>query len=63
MSEELYKEAINLITEENFCSAMFICRRLKIKFKEALEIVNRMEKEKIIGELIIGKPRIIKTKK
>lgn len=62
MDESLYNTCIEIVKEHRFASASFILRRLKIEkqinitFKEAIEIINRMEKERLIGEINIMKP-------
>ncbi len=56
-SDPEYDKAVRLVTESNNASVSFIQRRLQIGFNRASRLVERMEKEGIVGPANGSKPR------
>lgn len=59
--DNLYDEAVKVVLRDKKCSTSYIQRRLGIGYNRAASIVERMEKEGIVGEPNhVGKREIIR---
>ncbi|MFQ5900687.1 MAG: DNA translocase FtsK [Thermodesulfobacteriota bacterium] len=61
--DEKYDLAIGIVTEKGLASISFIQRRLRIGYNRAARIIERMEKEGIIGPSDGSRPREVLIKK
>ncbi|MFC1715948.1 DNA translocase FtsK [Candidatus Poribacteria bacterium] len=57
--DELYSEAVQLVVRHQTASTSFLQRRLAIKYDRAMQLLEDMEAEGIIGPDIGGQPREI----
>ncbi len=57
--DELYGEAVQLVMRHQMASTAFLQRRLAIKYDRAMQLLEDMEAEGIIGPDIGGQPREI----
>jgi S-DNA-T family DNA segregation ATPase FtsK/SpoIIIE len=57
--DEKYDQAIALVTESKLASISFVQRRLRVGYNRAARIIERMEREGIIGPADGSKPREI----
>jgi DNA segregation ATPase FtsK/SpoIIIE and related proteins len=57
--EALYKEAKSICYERKCASSSYLQRRMKIGYNKASLLVDRMEKDGIIGPAQGSKPRVI----
>lgn len=57
--DEKYDQAISLITESKLASISFVQRRLRIGYNRAARIIEKMEREGIVGPADGSKPREI----
>ena len=62
-NDELYEKAKSLVIELQRASASLIQIKLKIDYDTALEIINRLEKEGIVGPANGSNPRDVYVKK
>lgn len=60
--EVLYKEAIEVIEEENKISISLLQRKLRVGYATASEVMDMLEKNKVVGECRGAKPRLILNK-
>ncbi len=56
-SDELYKQALEIVIREKKASASYLQRRLKIGYNRAARIIEKMEEEGIVGPQQGVKPR------
>jgi DNA segregation ATPase FtsK/SpoIIIE, S-DNA-T family len=62
-SDQLYDQAVALVTRERKCSTSFIQRHLQIGYNRAARIVERMEAEGVVGQANhVGKREVIAPK-
>lgn len=59
MSEETYKAAVALVYRDGEVSVSRVQRMLRLRYNEAQDIVERMEREGIISPQGIGGHRIV----
>ena len=57
--DEKYDQAISLVTESKLASISFVQRRLRIGYNRAARIIEKMEREGIVGPADGSKPREI----
>lgn len=57
--DEKYDQAISLVTESKLASISFVQRRLRVGYNRAARIIERMEREGIVGPANGSKPREI----
>ncbi|MCX6088935.1 MAG: FtsK/SpoIIIE domain-containing protein, partial [Candidatus Atribacteria bacterium] len=55
--EELYREAVSVVIENSKASTSLLQRRLRIGFNRAARLIERMEKEGLVGPYEGSKPR------
>ena len=55
--EELYREAVSVVIENGKASTSLIQRRLRIGFNRAARLIERMEREGLVGPYEGSKPR------
>jgi S-DNA-T family DNA segregation ATPase FtsK/SpoIIIE len=59
--ESLYQQALEIVRRENRVSISYIQRQLRIGYNKSANLVERMEKEGVVGPLnVLGKRDIIK---
>lgn len=56
-NEEIYLKALTFVSEQQETSASMIAREVKVGYFRALEIVDRMEKEGVLGPSCPPSPR------
>ncbi len=59
MSEETYKEAVALVCTDGDVSVSRVQRKLRLRYNDAADIINRMEREGIISPSGLGGHRIV----
>ena len=47
---ELYDQAVKVVLRDKKCSTSYIQRRLQVGYNKAASLVERMEKEGIVGQ-------------
>jgi S-DNA-T family DNA segregation ATPase FtsK/SpoIIIE len=47
--DEVYDQAVAIVAEEQICSISMLQRRLRIGYNRSARIVERMEREKVVG--------------
>jgi len=57
MDDELYHQAVDLVVRTGHASASMIQRYLKIGYNRAARLIERMEKEGVVGPAQGSKPR------
>jgi len=58
--DELYQQAIKVVMRDKKCSTSYIQRRLGIGYNRAASLVERMEKEGLVGPANhVGKREIV----
>ena len=57
LDEELWEDAVKLVTRTGKASASFLQRRLKIGYNRAARIIEIMERQGIVGPENGSKPR------
>ncbi len=57
MGDELYPQAVELVVRTGYASASMIQRYLKIGYNRAARLIERMEKEGVVGPAQGSKPR------
>lgn len=57
LSDELYDQAVSLVAETRQASISMVQRRLRIGYNRAARLIERMEKEGVIGPADGAKPR------
>ena len=49
-SADLYDRAVNIVLRDRKCSVSYIQRRLSVGYNKAASLVERMEKEGVVGQ-------------
>ena len=57
VDDELYPQAVELVVRTGYASASMIQRYLKIGYNRAARLIERMEREKVVGPAQGSKPR------
>jgi S-DNA-T family DNA segregation ATPase FtsK/SpoIIIE len=57
MSDELYDQAVRLVTESGQASISWVQRRLRIGYNRAARMIERMEREGVVTPSESGRPR------
>lgn len=57
LSDELYDQAVRLVTETRQASISMVQRRMRIGYNRAARLIERMEKEGVVGPADGAKPR------
>ena len=61
--DEKYDEAVALVCESGQASISMVQRRMRIGYNRAARIIERMEKEGVVGQADGAKPREILARK
>jgi S-DNA-T family DNA segregation ATPase FtsK/SpoIIIE len=61
--DELYEEAVRIVLETGKASTSLLQRRLRIGFNRAARLIERMEREGIVGPYEGSKPRRVIAKR
>ena len=61
--DELYGEAIVLVRKENKASSSFLQRRFRIGYARAVQLLDMMEKQGIVGPANGSEPREVYSSK
>lgn len=57
LSDELYDQAVRLVTESQQASISWVQRRLRVGYNRAARMIERMEREGIVSPTEVGRPR------
>lgn len=62
MENDRFKEIVECILKEDYCSTSLIQRRFRLSYREAVHIVDELEALEIVGEFRGAKPRKVLVK-